>query len=444
MKKTITFILFHTGETKALMPSIKIMLNHPAQYELRIIPVGQSAKNLLLADNDLKEITHIPAFVKAGRGSNEEYQKEFSPNDVEEVVQLCVAYNNIVIGFPAIIQEQIARALPAEKNRIIYFDSGSDQTRIRAFSPFANTLIFTSLLDQHEAQHFIDQLDLNNKPTIVAAKHGDFNAWLAAYRQMTPEEIDNIRKTLHVDSKDKIILWAGGYGNPISDTDKEAVAFKAFLDTFTLYKEHYQLRITLHPGLKNSYSKEKLKDIQENYYLTPLRKIGYSDNEIQHVITPISSIQAASVALGVFSAGSTVARQTVMIGGRAKNITPFNDPGQNSLFEGIEDVKKPQRLSALLARWLGKKRRLLNSESYKKTIKKLKLPVASTANMLKKLLISKKEKTLASKNASYEKWIMIGAGGVLALAVVGFFSYSKYHEQVPDLAKTASTDFKPS
>ena len=444
MKKTITFILFHTGETKALIPAIKTMLSHPTQYEIRIIPVGQSAKNLLLADNDLKEITHIPKFVKAGRGSNEEYQKEFSPNDVEEVIQLCVAYDNIVIGFPATIQEQIAKTLSAEKNRIIYFDSGSDQTKIRAFSPFANTLVFTSLFDQHTAQQFVDRLDLNNKPSIVAAKHGDFNAWLAAYKKMTNKEIEDIRITLGVNSKDKIILWAGGYGNPISDTDKEAKAFKTFLETFKLYKNHYQLRITLHPGLKNSSTPDNLKEIQETYYLAPLREINYSGNELSKVITSISSIQAASVVLGVFSAGSTVARQTVIIGGRAKNITPFNDPNQSQLFEGIEDVKKPERLSTLLTRWLDKKRRLLNSESYKKAIRKLKLPVTSTGNMLKKLLISKKEKTPVPKNISYEKWIMIGAGGVLALAAVGFFSYSKYYEHLPDLAKTASTGFKPS
>lgn len=377
--RRIAFILFHTGETTALLPTMLKMAGKPEKYEICIVPVGQAARGRL--PDELAEFIRTPSFVAAGKAANDEFQKEFSPECIQEVLALCETFNNVVIGFPSKLQAQIAQALPHSKQRIIYFDAGNDEAKIETFAPFSNTLVFTTLANHSQAQAFISDSELSNKPQVVPARHGDFDRWRYAYKSMTEERFAAIRASLDVSSTDKVILWAGGYGDNFSAEDAEAIAFRLFIETFKLYQQYFKLRITLHPGIKNTYSAEKLKSIQDTYYLQPLLNLGFSADEVSKVITQLDTLQVASVSLGVVSSGSTVAPQAVLIGTRAKNIIPDSHP---PLFQGIEDVNTPARLSLLLERWAYKDRRQPGDGSYENAVAKLGIPKESTKHVIKR------------------------------------------------------------
>lgn len=379
--RKIAFVLYHTGETRALMPTMLKMAKKGDKYAICIIPVGQAARGSL--PEDLSCFIKTPSFVNAGKCTNDEFKNEFPSDYVNEVLALCEGFDNVVIGFPSKLQAQIARGLPESKQRIIYFDGGSDETKIQAFAPISNTLVFTTLANHKNAQDLISRINLRHKPTVVPARHGDFDRWRYAYKSMTEAKFAEIRRTLQVSTTDKVILWAGGYGDTFSSADEEAIAFKLFVETFVAYQQHFKLRITLHPGIKNTYGADKQHDIQEVYYLQPLLSLGLSADEVSKVMTPapLDTLQVASVSLGVLSSGSTVAPQAVLIGTRAKNIILDDKP---PLFQGIEDVNTPERLSLLLTRWAHKDRRQLGDASYEKAVAKLGVPQESTKHVIKR------------------------------------------------------------
>lgn len=380
--KKIAFVLFHTGETRALKQTMLDLAAQTEDYRVAIIPVGQAARSSLAQEEKLSALVKLPQFITEGQGSNQEYERVFPEEAIQEVVQLCQAYDNVVLGFPAKIQEQVAAALPADKRCLIYFDVGCDAAKLRSFAPFAKVIIFTSLLNQTLALSELEKLALENPPKVIAARHGDFDLWVELYKRTGSEELELLRQKLSIRPKDKMIVWAGGYGKNLSAEDEEAKAFRIFTANFKAYFQDYKLRITLHPGLKSlGLPKDQLLLLQDTYYLGPLKEAGLAEKERALVMAPIEleTRQLAFLALGVFSMGSTVAPQAVSVGARAKNILPL---GVKAALPGIKDVSATANMLLVLERWKRKERRQEGSPAYQKALRKLSIPAASSRQMI--------------------------------------------------------------
>lgn len=378
--KTVAFILFHVGETRALLPAMDWVARQSDDHRLAIIPVGQAAKcNIPSA---LYPWVKTPSFVCKGIGRNDEFLREFTSEDLNEVLGLCAPFKNIVIGAPSRIQEQIAAELPNDKNRVIYFDSNFFKEKITQFARYANTMIFTSLKGQQSAKQFISEMCLLARPKILVARHGDLDFWVSAYRALQSQRC-SILKSLSIKPRQRLILWAGGYGHHFTALDSEAIAFKQFVDTFRFYKDRYQLRITLHPGIKKTYDKGVLKRIQNVYYLEPLLKAGLGVQEVSQIMTSLDSMSVASVARAVVSLGSCVGLQSLFLGTDAVSM-PL---GSKSLSDDrVEEVESAERLSILFEEWLHE-RSPSNKRSFLKSKKEQDLPYISTVNLLRTIFL---------------------------------------------------------
>ena len=388
MKQKVAVILFHTGETKALLPWMRVNQNN-----IRIILAGQAAKKSL--PTDFSSVI-IPSFISESHCENDAFQQPFPQKDIDEIIKLCEGYDHVVLGSPAEVQLQVAAALPPDTQRIVYFDAGSNPEKIEAFAPHADALVFTSVLNQEFAHQIVSQLHLKDedKPDIISARHGDFDQWLNAYLSMTADQKEMIRQNLCVSTEDKVIVWAGGYG------EKEIKAFKMFLETFSEYKTKYKLRITPHPGVMST-SPEKRENSLKTYYQDPLVAAGFSQEEIKRlIVTTIPTQMVASIALGLFSAGSTTGAQAVWIGTRAKYVIPaasqqdkepekFEKPHEPLPFK-IKNLNTPSGLSTLFSLWIEKQkeRRQVNDPTYRKATdeKKLGIPKNSTQEVLEAVL----------------------------------------------------------
>ncbi|MCR9191185.1 MAG: hypothetical protein NXI01_00800 [Gammaproteobacteria bacterium] len=370
--KHIAFVLFHTGETKALLPTIQNFMNQTDHYRVSIIPVGQTAKNNL--PQSLNPVIRIPSFIDQGLGQNDENNISFDDDYVQEVVSYCQDYQYIVLGSAAIIQTQIAVALPPTKQRLIYFDIGFDPDRVQNFLPYAEAFFMTSRFAQQDAVALIAESKMIKKPAVLLGRHGDIDTWQQQYLDNVKNSTQ-IRNMLHVEPSDKIIVWAGRYDVHLSKEGREALAFKLFLDNFKDFAEHYKLRITLHPGIKG-YPEKKLQALLDDYYIQPLLDSGMDPS---HVITQSNTLPAVSIAHAVVSLGSTVGAQSVCIGTRAKNVyLPDMQP-----IRGIESVKSEARWQFLLkSRWPYKKRRKPGTASYKRAMHYMGVPSVTTEEVL--------------------------------------------------------------
>jgi hypothetical protein len=378
----VAFILFHTGETRALLPAMLQMAARPKQYCLRIIPVGQVAKNNL--PELLLPFIQVPRFIQAGEGQNDAYKTSFPEENIQEVLEYCDAFQHIVMGVPSKIQAQIAQALPRLKQRIAYIDIGADVHRINAFLKHVDMFIVTSLMAQKAAQTIVMQSELEKKPRVLAGRNGDFDTWREQYTTQI-KNIETIQAKLCIHSTDKVLLWAGGYGDA-SENDAEKLGFIKFIEAFLPFKNEYKLKIAIHPGLK-SYPSKKLNQILEDYYINPLSMRGFSEKEAHKMVTQFDAFSVACVAHGVISIGSMVAPQAVSLGVRAKTVFVSDNI---SPITGIKTIRIKEEWQEIFNRWLSKERRIINSEIYDKAIKKLSIPKESTFAILELLLSNDK------------------------------------------------------
>jgi hypothetical protein len=367
----IAFILFQAGETKALIPAIEQLAHHPS-HRITLIPVGQPARHNV--PKALLAYVKTPSFIEQGLGQNDTCEHAVFKNQIQEVMTYCNDYEVIVIGFSSKIAEQIACALPATKQCIIYFDDMSYiPSKVDAFLPHADTMIMTTLDAQKKNKKHILQRNITKKTTVLAARHGDFDTW----RHQSIQQIKNnksIRKALHVNQMDKIILWAGSYGD-YSSHDQEACAFKTFLKAYAPYLHAYQLRITLHPGL-TSHPLQEVNLIKKTYYLDTLAAFGVSEERAQRMITTLDTISVTCIAHAVISLSSRTGAQAHFIGVQAKNVFLKDGP----VLHGIESVKTLRRWQTLLKQWSNKKPHIL------KTNKNLSIPSKTTIQVLNSIL----------------------------------------------------------
>lgn len=360
----IAFVLFQTGETRALSPAIRT-LAEDNKHQLLLIPIGQPAKHNL--PQHLNALFKVPLFIQQGLGQNDASSTALPKQHIDEIVTLCKQCDTVVIGFSSTIAEQVACALPSKQQRIVYFDCMNHAPlKVSAFMAYADTLIMTTHEAKKQTEQQILKASLKKNPKVLAARHGDFDTWLSSTHKSTTYKKE-LRQKLHVTLQDNLIVWAGSYGD-LSPHDKEAEAFKTFLKAYAPFSHVYQLRITLHPGLKN-YTKAKLKSIIKTYYLDALKAF---DIPQKYVITTLETRHVASLAKAVVSFASRAGAQALFIGVEAKNVFIKRGP----TLKGIESVKTLKRWQTLLKQWSQSKPRALPAS------RRLSLPAKTTVQAL--------------------------------------------------------------
>jgi hypothetical protein len=338
---SICFILFHAGETRALLPTINnLIANHE---KVLIIPVGISAKKLL--PKNLNKYTKTPCLINDGLGQNDEYALRFRDSVILEIISFCKNSNLIITGSPSKIQEQIVKNLPPDKKIIVYFDLFATYAKVLAFQQYAYAFIVTLNSTKIAIKKHLQSSKIKHQPKIILARHGDFDIWVENSKRALANE-DVVSKELELNKKHKFILWAGGYDD-LSINDKERKAFLKFIKSFYLYKNQYQLRVTIHPGLKN-YIPGKLQRILDFYYLDTLREFKFTNDEIKSTITDLNASNIAIIATAVVSLCSTASIQAAYLNINTKNIYLTKD----LVIPSIESVKSSKRWCELFKLWV--------------------------------------------------------------------------------------------
>lgn len=354
----IGFVLYHTGETKALLPAMSSLAMQQDKYKLTIIPAGISAQNII--PKSLKKFCKTPLLIQHYLGLNDDYQMHFSDKFVMDIVKLLEKINIVISGCPSQIQHQVIRALPDTTQKIIIFDMPYPQHLVKKFAEYANAFIFTDSTSLKIAQK-----KLTGNLQLYCARHGDFDLWLSNHHKNLRDN-KKIRKQLKLNNNDKIILWLGGYG-ALDNEDTEMRGFKKFLAAYKKVKDKFKLRITIHPGLKH-FNQQKLIRIINQYYLNELQDIGFNKQQAQETISKLDSNQVASIACGAVSVNSTAAHQSIFIGTPAKYIYL---PKQN-IRENVEVIKNNKQWLEIFDEWIDNKNR---KNKYLDELNKLAVPL---------------------------------------------------------------------
>lgn len=333
----VGFILYHTGETNGLLPAILNIAKQPDKYKLTIIPAGISAQNIL--PKKLNKFCKTPLLIKNYLGQNDDYKMHFSEKYVEDIVTLLQDCDTVISGCPAQIQYQVIKALPKSKKKIIFFDGPSLKKYSKKFQAYVNAYIFTDDATYKAAQTSYSNIKL------YCARHGGFDTWLTNHHKNLRNK-KKIYKELAVNPENKVILWLGGYGD-LSAYDSEKKGFTEFLEVFRKLKDKFQLRISIHPGLKH-FTPPKTERIINKYYISQLEDIGYNKAAAEKTITNLDSNSIASIATGVVSVESTAAAQAIYIGTQAKYI----GPKKQNVNSAIEVVKSKKRWQEIFNSWL--------------------------------------------------------------------------------------------
>lgn len=367
----IGFVLFHTGETRALLPSMERL--SILKHKLSIIPVGLSAKNCL--PKNLERHIKIPNLIKQNLGLNDEFDMFFNPRIVKDITDKLKDCDIVIFGSPAKIQQQIAKEICSTKQVIVYFDLQVTHKKAAAFGKFADKFILTTDYAKQAAISYLNK-NSNTKPLeILLARHGDFDFWLQQHHT-NMQNLNEIYEKLQVHNSSKVILWAGGYDD-FSDNDIEERGFLKFLKSYKLFKSKFDLRIAVHPGLK-SYNTNKLKRILNKYYIINLLEHGFSPDEIDKVITNLETNTIASIARATVSVSSTVGPQSIFIGTPAKNVYINN----SYLINGVESVKSSARWKELLTKWVLDNKKQIPKSEYNN----LGIPQNSTIDIILKII----------------------------------------------------------
>ena len=332
----VGFILYHTGETNGLLPAILSIAKQPDKYKLTIIPTGVSAQHIL--PKNLKKFCKTPLLIKDYLGQNDDYNMHFSTKYVEDIVTLLQDCDTVISGCPAQIQYQVIKDLPKNKKKIIFFDGPSINKHSKKFLKYADAFIYTDEETFKAAQNSF------NKIKLFCARHGDFDTWLTNHHKNLRNK-KKIYKELAVKPEDKVILWLGGYGD-LSAYDSEKTGFAEFLEVYRKIKDKFQLRISIHPGLKH-FNPPKTKRIIDKYYISQLEDIGYNKAAATKTITNLDSNSIASIATGVVSVESTAAAQAIYIGTQAKYI----GSKKKNVHDAIEVVKNKKRWQEIFNSW---------------------------------------------------------------------------------------------
>lgn len=355
--QNVGFILYHTGETNGLLPAILSIAKQPDKYKLTIIPVGVSAQNIL--PKTLKKFCKTPMLINDYLGQNDDYNMHFGAKYVTDIVELLSGCKTVVSGCPAQIQYQVIKSLTKDTKKVIFFDGPSLKKYRKKFLAYADAYIYTDEATYTAAQKDSEQVKL------YRARHGDFDTWLTNHHKNLRKK-KQICKELAVNPEDKVILWLGGYGD-LSAYDSEKKGFAEFLNVLPKQKDKFQLRISIHPGLKH-FPPQKTNRIINEYYITQLEDIGYSKKDAQQTITKLDSNSLASLATGVVSVESTAAAQAIYIGTPAKYIYAK----QKNLSAGIEIVKSKKRWQEIFNSWLNEHN---SSSKYLNETNQLQIPL---------------------------------------------------------------------
>ncbi len=353
----IGLVLFHTGETKALVPLMLSLAKQPEKYKLTIVPVGISAKNIL--PNKLKKYIFIPKLIKNYLGQNDEDQMHFSDHYVKDILEKLENCQTVISGCPAKIQLQVIKVLPSNMQKIIYFDMPYNKKIAKKYAPYADFFIYTDNISMQLAHK-----DLANSIKILSARNGDFDTWLINHHKNLKNK-KQIYAKLSIEPNAKLLLWIGGYNNPL-----EKKAFQKFAHAFKPYKNKFTLKIAIHPGLK-SFNPQKTKRIINEYYISELTKIKYSKNAAQNTITSLDSNSIASIATAVISVDPTAVKQTSYIGIDAKTVYI----NKNSKIAGIEQIKTNAQWHEIFNFWLEDVNHILENKNFD-------IPTSSTEEVI--------------------------------------------------------------
>jgi hypothetical protein len=381
----IGFVLYHTGETNALIPAMCHIAKNPSIATLSVIPVGVSAKDNL--PKSLSKFIIIPEVIKQGLGQNDEFNMYFRNTIIEEVVTKLKNCDVIIIGTPAKIQEQIAKEIPDNIKLITYFDGSTvDPKKLDVFVKYSNEFIVTTKYAKQFIQSHIQEKNILKNIKIFLSRHGNFDIWLQQHTINKKNEA-KIRRELCVLPSDKIIVWAGGYGD-FSNNDIESQAFLKFLKSFHLFKNNFKLRIAIHPGLKN-YNQNKLNIILDRYYKNKLLEFGFTKEEVSLIFTSLDTNTIASVAHAVISLNGMAGSQSIYIKTIAKNIYL----NKKYIIEGIESVKSNKRWQEIYNQLLTEKNQEMNEADYIHAVNKLGIPLDTSTKQTIIQIISNLEKS---------------------------------------------------
>lgn len=320
--KHYTFILYHAGETNGLRSIMIFLIN--SGLNITIIPVGETANNILESNEELKRATHAPrGLINKHYGSNTKHDTSIDETELTEICQMTDEADYVIVGTPSRIQLQIIKKLNKSKHIVAFFDAFIYKPKkVSLFSLHCHTLLVTSKQIGTKVRKQLKKSDIRVPVHVIG--HGDIDTW----KKISTSTSKPIAcQKMHIEPAPPLLLWCGGYG------EIESLSLTNFAPIIKDLVDHSicQFRVKAHPGIASD--KEKCTKTYE----IPLREAGFMPKNILINKLDITTCEVVIAAYVTFSAGSTTTALSPLVGTYSGTFTPRHNGAKRQRLDGLTD-----------------------------------------------------------------------------------------------------------
>ena len=302
------FVFYDAGETLALKPVLDELVEKQSDFKVLVMATART----LLKENytiDLNKECGVKEDVDHVQW--ERYQN-LSDESLGKVKQ-CVGADRIITGMVSKIQFQIAESFKQTSKVCGYYDGLSlPDPKSTLFSDFLKVL-HTVLVPTSEMEKYTKHISSQSNVKVVGQP--TLEVWRTTLESL---EEKSIYKSLSLDMKRKMILYAGGYGE---DYEK---AFAIFSKASSQLKK-YNVLVSLHPKVDGALESNILK--------------LHGADHVKIIPKSISTMHAAKVADLIVTQRSSVGVQALFAG---KSVIYLDVPSTTYKNTAIEKKWSPQ------------------------------------------------------------------------------------------------------
>lgn len=284
LHSSIIFIFYDAGTVKALEPVCSCLDSKKIDY--RIIAFG-TAQTLLSEHPNFVDPNKQLGLKTIVDRLNWPREKKLDIQEVDRLTQI-ISCQLVVVGMSSIVEAQIAKQLKDKGIKVIaYYDGFQDP------DPDSLNLALVQSVDEvivsleSTADGF---LKMQSSLKTLVLGHPTIETWIQASNKVNAEDI---RQKLGVSASEKVMLYAGGYGDSYEES------FRLFVEASKSIKK-YRIFISLHPKVDGDTEKKILKEMRVQRF--------------QIISKEISTADASAISDVVVSERSTVGVQAFFIG----------------------------------------------------------------------------------------------------------------------------------
>lgn len=315
-KTKVLFVLYDTGETRALQPVMKLLEQKNISYKTLVMGTASS----LIHDAHVLDITKDCKISQVISQKTWPREQKISDADLQKI-KACISPCVVITGMVSEVQRQISELEKNENHPVLaFYDALAPlQSALQqSFLPVVTEL----LVPMEEIKDKLKNNPAASELKIETVGQPTLEVWAVANKNINPKDV--YKKIPHFDPNKKTILYVGGYGATYEQ------AFTLFAQAVAPMK-NYNILVSLHPKVDGSLEKSILEKAQAQ----------------QAILLPktIPTMEAAAITNVLVNQNSTVGIQALFMN---KPVIYLDIPGSTYKDIAIEKnwSKKVDNVSA--------------------------------------------------------------------------------------------------